>query len=343
MRTLILRDMNKTFLLSALAVLALTGVGLLVTVGSVGGTKQAGAQQGLTLALDMDITDGGPCASIDDAAAHSPGDEYDVALCVSNMSTPIGAFQASVFYDDTLNSSPNIACPTGDCLDTNPDANAGATTWGSSLGGAWDCNILDLLPAMGDRDAQAANGTGEAYIACWSLYGPYSLGDDEADGVLALISFSATAGGEDSLTIGEAVIAGPDGNTVGACNPPLENNHEMTCSGGTDTKSGTPPPTRPPTMTLPPTNTPCPNGVCPTSTHAPTRTPGTGGGVRAAAHSHCPPDRRAAGGLRLVSSELGGRGRCLGCDSARCCRLARQEAAVALALPELRKARRPAG
>ncbi len=64
MRTLILRDMNKTFLLSALAVLALTGVGLLVTVGSVGGTKQAGAQQGLTLALDMDITHGGPVPAL---------------------------------------------------------------------------------------------------------------------------------------------------------------------------------------------------------------------------------------------------------------------------------------
>ena len=278
MRTLIIGSANKTFLLSALAVVALAGVGLLVAVGSEGGTKQAGAQQGLTLALDMDITDGGPCASIDDAAAHGPGDDYDVALCIGNMSTAVGAFQASVFYDDTLNSSPNVACPTGDCLDTNPDANAGATTWGSSLGGAWDYT-LDLLPPMGDRDDQAANGTGEAIIACWSLYGPYSLGDDESDGVLALISFTAIAGGEDSLIIGNAVVANSDGTIVGACNPPLENNLEMTCSGGTDVKAGTPPPTRPPTMTLPPTNTPCPNGVCPTSTNAPTRTPGTGGGA----------------------------------------------------------------
>lgn len=280
MRTLIHGSANKTFLLSALAVVALAGVGLLVAVGSGGSTKQAAAQQGLTLALDMDITDGGPCASIDDAAAHSPGDEYDVALCIGNMSTAIGQFFASVFYDDTLNSSPNITCPTGDCLDTNPDANAGSTTWGSSLGSTnWDCNILDLLPPMGDRDDQAANGIGEASIGCWSLVGPYSLGDDETDGVLALISFTAIAGGEDSLTIGNAVIGDRIGNAIGACNPPMPPDPEMTCSGGTDAKSGTPPPTRPPTMTLPPTNTPCPNGVCPTSTHAPTRTPGNGGGV----------------------------------------------------------------
>ena len=279
--------------------MALAGVGLLVAVGFEGGTKQAAAQQGLALALDMDITDGGPCAGIDGVAAHDPGDDYDVALCIGNMSTAVGQLFASVFYDDTLNSAPNIACPTGDCLDTNPDANVGATTWGSSLGGAWDCNPLDLLPPMGDRDDQAANGTGEAILACWSLVGPYSLGDDEADGVLALISFTAIAGGEDSLTIGNAVIGDSVGTILGACNPPLENNPEMTCSGGTDTKSGTPPPTRPPTMMSPPTNTPCPNGVCPTSTHTPTRTPGTGGGVECAPQSLRPRpvrQRRAPGG-----------------------------------------------
>jgi len=239
-----------------------------------GGTEPVEAQAGLYLALDLD-TGGGPCADIDDDVTHGVGDNYNVGVCVGGMETALGAIQFSVFYDDTLNSSPNIACASGDCLDTNPDANAGSTTWGTSLGTGWDCNILDLSPPMGDNQGATGPGNGEASLKCWSLVGPWTLGDNETTGVLAQVSFTAIAGGSvDSLTIGSAIIGNTGGAEIGSCNPTSE--VEMTCSGGDDTKEGTPAPTSTPTITPTATSTPCPNGICPTSTPTPkawTKTP----------------------------------------------------------------------
>ncbi len=262
----------------AIALLPLMVAAVLVASPRLGGgTEQAQAQVGLYLALDMD-TVGGPCADIDDSTTHAVGDNYNVGLCIGGMETATGVFRASVFYDDTLNSSANIACASGDCLDTNPDANAGSTTWGTPLGSGWDCNIFDQSPPMGDRDGQSANGSGEAYISCWNIIGPYTFGDNETTGVLAQISFSAIAGGQDILTVGSASIADPNEVELGACNPPSGDPQvpEITCTGGTDDKSGNPAPTFTPTMTPAATSTPCPNGICPTSTPTPrawTKTP----------------------------------------------------------------------
>jgi hypothetical protein len=248
----------------AIALLPLMVAAILVASPRLGGgTEQVEAQAGMYLALDLD-TGGGPCADIDDDVTHNVGETYNVGVCVGGMETALGAIQFSVFYDDTLNSSPNTACATGDCLDTNPDANAGSTTWGTSLGSGWDCNIMDLSPPKGDKDGVAANGTGEAFLGCWSLVGPWTLGDNEATGVLAQVSFTAIAGGNDSLTIGSVIIGNAGGAEIGSCNPTSE--VEMTCSGGYDDKIGPTP--LPPTATITPTSaaTRCPNGLCPTST-----------------------------------------------------------------------------
>jgi hypothetical protein len=248
----------------AIALLPLMVAAILVASPRLGGgTEQVEAQGGMFLALDMD-TVGGPCADIDDATTHAVGDNYNIGVCVGGMQTALGAINFSVFYDDTLNSSPNIACATGDCLDTNPDANAGATTWGTSLGGSWDCNIMDLSPPMGDKNVATGPGNGQAFLGCWSLVGPWTLGDNETTGVLAQVSFTATAGGDDSLTIGSAIIGDAGGDEIGSCNPTSA--VVMTCSGGDDSKSGNPPPTSTATATPTVTRTPCPNGICPTST-----------------------------------------------------------------------------
>ena len=254
----------------AIGLLPLMVAAILVASPRLGGGTERAQAQGMTLALDLD-TSGGPCATIDDSATHAEDDTYNVGVCIGGMQAALGAIQLSVLYDDTLNSSPNIACATGDCLDTNPDANAGLTTWGSSLGASgWDCNIFDLSPPMGDKNVATGPGNGEAYLACWTLTGPYSLGDNEASGVLAQVSFTVIAGGEvDSLALGSVVIGDSAGAQIGACNPPATDVPVITCSGGDDTKLGPTP--LPATATITPTSaaTRCPNDLCPTST--PTR------------------------------------------------------------------------
>jgi len=67
--------------------------------------RRGTGQVGLYLALDMDTGDG-PCADIDGSVAHGVGDNYNIGVCIGGMSTALGTIQSSVYYDDTLNSSP---------------------------------------------------------------------------------------------------------------------------------------------------------------------------------------------------------------------------------------------
>ena len=253
-----------------LAALGLVAVALIVAGVKLNSSpEEVAAQAGLYMALDMDITDGGPCADIDDSVVHAVGDpNYGVGICLSGISAALGSFEVSVRYDDTLNQASDVTC-TGTCLDSNPDANAGSTTWGTSLGGGWDCSGFGFSPPRGDRDPLTGAGNGEAYIGCWSLTGPWTMGDNETSGTLAVINFHAVAGGADNLTLNNAGIGDTEGNVFGTCNPYMPDTLEMTCVGGTDAKEGTPPPTNTPTITPAATNTPCPNGICPTSTPTP--------------------------------------------------------------------------
>ena len=254
----------------------------------------AAAQEPLTVSLDMDTTDGGPCAEIDSSVSHDTGDSYDVAVCVTGLySTPdleIGSFIFDVIYDDTLNRAPEVA-DVGKALDDNPDANAGVTTWGDGLGTGWDCSTDGLAYPRGDRDLASGAGHGAAFIACDSIAGPWTLGDDETSGVIAVISFVANYGGIDTLTIDNSgYLAYPDTSLMGQCDPAW--GFPMDCNGGTDNKNGTPPPTATPTATATPTpwcggsgQPPCPTSTptrppWPTATRTPTPPPGVGGRVR---------------------------------------------------------------
>ena len=117
-----------------------------------------------------------PCNPVD-AAAAVPLGSHQVAVCIESAPSSLGAFSFTVNFDTALNSCTDVDCTAGDCLDDNPDANDG-TTLGSGvptspdLGGAWDCNIMDLA-----QPTCAHGGAGHAWMSCWSLTGPYTSAD----------------------------------------------------------------------------------------------------------------------------------------------------------------------
>ena len=193
------------------------------------------------LELDMDITNGsGPCDPVDHAAAHPYDSTYGVAVCAYSLpvGSPLGTLGFDVIYDDTLNKAPEIA-DSGTCLDDNPDANAGTTTWGDGFGGGWDCASGGLAPPVGDKNPATGPGKGDAFMVCASLVGPFTLGDNETSGVIAVITFQALANGRDTLTIENGLLADLDASEIGTCNPGIL--FPMPCELGFDQKLAPPP------------------------------------------------------------------------------------------------------
>jgi hypothetical protein len=142
-------------------------------------------------------------------------------VCLRGITAPLGNFQLSVIYDDTVISAPEIPLSDG-ALDDNPDANAGATTWGEGLGENWTCDELSLgQQPIGDGDPETGPGHGRADIVCWSLFGPWTLGDNEDAGVLAVISFNAAPyqSGATSLELAEVQLGSSEAMDLGSCNP----------------------------------------------------------------------------------------------------------------------------
>jgi len=260
----------------AIALLPLMVAAILVASPRLGGgTERAQAQQGLTLALDMDITDGGPCADIDASATHAVGDPaYGVGICIGGMTAALGSFEVNVTYDDTLNAVTDVACATT-CLDSNPDANAGSTIWGTSLGSGWDCSGLGFAPPVGDKEALTGAGNGRAFIGCYNNLGPFTFGDNETSGTLAVITFHVTHGGPspDNLDFGSVVVGDSGSLPLGSCNPHITDDPITACTGATDSKSGSSAPTNTPTAAPTVTKTPCPEGICPPTPKAWTKTP----------------------------------------------------------------------
>jgi len=246
--------------------------------GGQGNNQVYAAPPDLTVSLDMDAStaDGGPCADIDSSASHdSAGANYTVAICVTGLYVgyPIGSFSFDVLYNDTLNAAPEVA-DSGTALDDNPDANAGVTFWGDGLGPGgeygWDCSNIGLAYPTGDKDPASGAGHGDTFIACDSLGGPWTLGDNETAGVIATIEFDPIAAGTDNLTIKTtSYLAYPDTNKMGGCEP-TDPYVPIDCVGGTDIKAGPTPTNTPATPTVTATPTPYCGGegqpACPTST-----------------------------------------------------------------------------
>ncbi len=239
-----------------------------------GGGERAAAQDGLTVSLDLDITDGGPCADIDSSVEHDPaGANYDVAICVENLyeGYPIGVAAFDVLYDDTLNSAPEVA-DTLQGLDDNPDVNE--DEYGDGLGSGWDCSGGGAAYPKGDKDPDSGPGQGRAFLSCRSSLGPWTMGDDETDGVIAVIEFDPLAAGLDTLVIGSGLLGYSDATEMGTCNPVVT--YAMACVNGEDIKPTPEPPTDTPTPSPTPTatDTPLPtNTPTPTNTRTPTNTP----------------------------------------------------------------------
>ncbi len=80
----------------------------------------------------MDPTNGsGPCSPVDTTVQHSPGETYTVAVCLTDALASPAAFTFHLLYDDTLNECVPASCAPSDeyCLDSNPDANVGLTSF----------------------------------------------------------------------------------------------------------------------------------------------------------------------------------------------------------------------
>jgi hypothetical protein len=209
------------------------------------------------------------------------GDSHKLAVCVHNMPENIHGFYLSISYDDELDGCTEEDCPAqGTCLDDNPDANAGTTTWGDSLGDQWDCDIegepvchevytagdaLDTLPPEG----------GFATIWC--------RGDGNVtSGPLAVLDLSVLGAGTDNVEISSLTVYGDDEVAIARCgglqaSPGITGAaFPMICNGATDikesgethkrkTKTPTPAPTEtatpvPPTVPPPPPATATPLG-----------------------------------------------------------------------------------
>ena len=198
---------RRTYLVAGLSLVAALTAATALAAGW--GVHRAGAQSTPTVALDMDPTNGsGPCDPVDNVRAIVTGDEFQVAVCLTNGRPP-GGFQLYIKYDDELNQCvPAPDCAGTACLDGNPDANVGSTTFGSSnLGTSWDCNIMQVQPPTCDRDPGSGKGHGEAFLQCNTVVGESLLAAGEGvSAPIAMVSFKSIADGTDTMTFADVEI-----------------------------------------------------------------------------------------------------------------------------------------
>ncbi|MDI6858028.1 MAG: hypothetical protein QME71_06940 [Dehalococcoidia bacterium] len=241
-----MRLINRTALL-ALSFLLLTCLAIAALLLSQR-DSDAMADEELAIRLDMDTSDG-PCADIDTSSRHEVGQEYGVAICATGLypGYPPGTISFKVTYDDTIDKAPDVEC-TGACLDSNPDANGGNTVWGDGLGSDWDCSSMGIAPPRGDLNPASGAGNGEAFITCASLLGPWTLGDDETSGAIAVIEFRALAEGSNVFTVSDGLLGYTDATEMGTCPGVL---FPMQCFGGTHVNGAAAVPTAEPPVTGP--------------------------------------------------------------------------------------------
>jgi sugar lactone lactonase YvrE len=213
----------------------------------------------LQFQVEIDTVEDGHtfCEPVDGTTTVALGDTYQVAVCVTNPPAAIAAFVFDLVYDDRLNTAPEVE-DVGPALDDNPDANVGATNWLNSithddLGGGWDCSGGGEQYPIGDMDPQTGAGHGRARIACVSVGGPWTLGDDETEGVLATVWFTAIGTGADTLHLENVFVGDSAANEIGSCNPGIA--VPIPCLDATEHKV-TPTPTPAPWPTATPTPIP---------------------------------------------------------------------------------------
>lgn len=201
---------RKAFGLLAVGALALSVAAVLsVTLGphDLAGTAQA--QGDTALALDMNVDNGsGPCNPIDATRGVNVGDTYQVAVCLTDSALPPAAFQFDLVYDQTIDQCVPSDCTGTACLDGNPDANAGATTWGgTSLGDGWDCNLGGVSPPACNKSADLAGNpvSGAVSLQCLSVKPPALNVGEGVSAAIAVVTFKSIATGTDTFGFGQAV------------------------------------------------------------------------------------------------------------------------------------------
>ena len=229
---------------------------------------------------------------IDTTTTEYVGDSHQFALCVGNLTGPVHSFQATIGYDGALDECIDELCQPltfgaqtiqldQGCVDDNPDANAGATFWGDSLGANWDCffyfadgNSLGVPdvgrdPTCDVPDHGSSQRTAE--IICHGT-NSYTLGDNETWGALAVINMNVIAAGVDEVDIQTLQVRTANETLIIAC--PLVGGADVNadseidepCQNATDIK-------QPPERHRRPTSTPTPEPTATPTTEVPTVPP----------------------------------------------------------------------
>ena len=194
---------RRRFLVSGLSLITILTA--LLLPGSGWGAGNAKAQESsASLVLDMDPANGsGPCNPVDGGHGISVGDTFQVAVCLTDAPSAPSAFQFEVIYADDVNQCVPTECAGEGCLDGNPDANAGTTTWGgTTLGTGWDCNVMNAAPPTCDVDPGAGATHGDAFIECLTMSEEPTL--SAGSGVsspIAMLTFKSIAKGTDTMTL----------------------------------------------------------------------------------------------------------------------------------------------
>jgi hypothetical protein len=189
--------------LLGLGALALSVAAVLsLILGPHGLAVPAQAQEGTALVLDMNADNGnGPCDPIDSNASVGNGSEYKVAVCLTRSTAAPAAFEFFVSNDRSLDQCVPVDCGDTNCLDSNPDANVGNTTWGASLGTKWSCNFSKLEPPTCDKNGQVV------FISCLTLEIPTLPAGLGVTAPLAVMTFKATSEGTDTFSLGPNSVA----------------------------------------------------------------------------------------------------------------------------------------
>ncbi len=236
--------------------------------------------------IDMvqDGTDAGTgrpiwCNPVDTTGpAHIQGQQYKVAVCLTSSGFVPTGFNMNIVYDDSLNQCVDTPCGATDanCLDSNPDANVGTTSFvgtgpgTANLGTNWNCAVQGVIPVCNQNTGPPGQFSGVAYIQCLNTTTANTLPfGATVSSPLVVLTFQALGTGTDNLLLDQVSVIRVGGTEIVGC----FGNEGDPCFGATDEKLGTPPagPTNTPTETATPTPPPTPTHT-PTITNTPTVT-----------------------------------------------------------------------
>jgi len=239
---------------------------------------------------------------IDSTTTEYVGSSHQLALCIDNLPGAVHSFTAAISYDGALDQCIEKEChilnglraqgTVETCLDDNPDANAGETTWppaSEGLGTGWTCSQLlgdqyqarylissepiCTLPLL----AMPFSSENTAWIHCQGS-GDYQLGGEGEWGALAVLTLNVIGAGTDSVSISDLEVSGGEYTLTCPLTADLNADSiipvDMPCQGATDIKReqerhrSTPEPSptstatpKPPTVTPPPPPPPPPTAT----------------------------------------------------------------------------------